>query len=212
MKKEFQTEDDRIIEGCKNSIKKLDEEKERIYEMTKNLTEIIGRMENIKKDKEQSKEDYLKENRRFEKLYELIKYATEMNWRLIEGGKVKPFTPESASQKRGFEDSTVILEEEKDKELDRGRDYDFHGLIANHPDKPCRMMRERLHLKNNLCGDLPAFAPKGKCYFDHQKDCNAWCSFWEGNEDDEGVKNIREIQKNIANCSLPRYKIVEDKK
>ena len=116
MKKECQTEDDRIIEGCKKSIKKLDEEKERIYEMTKNLTEIIGRMENIKKDKEQSKEDYLKGNRQFEKLYELIKYATGMNWRLIEGGKVKPFTPESASQKRGFEDSTVILKEERDTE------------------------------------------------------------------------------------------------
>ena len=117
-----------------------------------------------------------------------------------------PFTPDR------FGDSTVILEEETDKELDRGRDYDLGGLIANHPDKPCRMMREQLHLKNNLCGDLPAFAPEGKCYIDYQKNCNAWCSFWEGNEDDEKVKNIREIQKNIANCSLPRYKIVENKK
>ena len=62
------------------------------------------------------KEEEEKENKQFERLYELIKYATEMNWRLIEGGKVKPFTPESANQKRGFEDSTLILREETDKE------------------------------------------------------------------------------------------------
>ena len=88
----------------------------------------------------------------------------------------------------------------------------MHGLIANHPDKPCRMMREKLHLKKNMRGDLPSQAPKGKCYFDYQRECNAWCSFWGGNEDNKEVKNIRKIQNNIANCSLPNYKIVEVKK
>lgn len=73
--------------------------------------------------------------------------------------------------------------------------------------KPCRAVRED---KYPQCGDLPGMAPEGKCYFDHQKDCNAWCLCWEGDEDTEEVKNIREIQNNIKNCGLPKYKVVED--
>lgn len=77
-------------------------------------------------------------------------------------------------------------------------------------DKPCRSVREGLYLKENICGDMLGLAPEGKCYFDHQKDCNAWCTCWEGNEDDEEVKKIRATQDSIKNCGLPKYKVVED--
>lgn len=87
--------------------------------------------------------------------------------------------------------------------LKRKNRSSFYGLKADHPDKPCRAMREGTP---PLCGDLPGMAPEGKCYFDHQKDCNAWCSCWEGDEDNDGVRNIREIQKNIRNSGLPKYK------
>jgi len=68
-------------------------------------------------------------------------------------------------------------EDEKESESFTRADGLF---IVNHPDKPCKIMRERLHLKNNMCGDLPAGTPEGKCYFDHSRDCNAWCPYWEG--------------------------------
>ena len=47
--------------------------------------------------------------------FSLLTKRIESEQQLIEGGKVKPFTPESASQKRGFEDSTVILKEERER-------------------------------------------------------------------------------------------------
>lgn len=102
--------------------------------------------------------------------------------------------------KNGFRDldGTNSLEA-----LKRKNHYRFYGLKADNPDKPCRAMREG----TNLCGDLPGMAPEGKCYFDHQKDCNAWCTQWEGDEEDEEVKKIREIQDKIRNCGLPKYKV-----
>ena len=93
-------------------------------------------------------------------------------------------------------------------DLKRKNRSSFYGLKADNPDKPCRAMREG----TPLCGDLPGMAPVGKCYFDHQKDCNAWCSNWEGDEDNEEVKNIRQIQNNIKNagCQNPLDALEED--
>lgn len=83
----------------------------------------------------------------------------------------------------------------------------FYGLKADNPDKPCRAMREG----TALCGDLPGMAPEGKCYFDHQKDCNAWCKCWEGDKDNDKVRNIRDTQEDIKNCGLPKHKVVEER-
>jgi len=79
--------------------------------------------------------------------------------------------------------------------LQRENRSSFYGLHADNPDKPCRAMREG----TPLCGDLPGMAPRGKCYFDHQKDCNAWCPCWEGDENREDARNIRKIQESIEN-------------
>lgn len=111
---------------------------------------------------------------------------------LIERRGAKPYMPESAV--KSIDEMLAESREEirKDpegfKEFLRTRDEGMGergGLIANQPDKPCRMMREQLHLKNNMAGDLPAYAPNGKCYFDHQKNCDSYCPYWEGSE---GIK------------------------
>ncbi len=105
--------------------------------------------------------------------------------------------------KNGFRDfdGTNSLEA-----LKRENHYSFYGVKADNPDKPCRAMREG----TPSCGDLPGMAPEGKCYFDHQKDCNAWCSAWEGDEDNDKVRNIRDTQEDIKNGGLPKHKVVEE--
>jgi len=67
-------------------------------------------------------------------------------------------------------------------DLQRKNRSSFYGLKADNPDKPCRAMREG----TPLCGDLPGMAPVGKCYFDHQNDCNVQCPCWEGDIDKGG--------------------------
>ncbi len=45
-------------------------------------------------------------------------------------------------------------------------------------DKPCIAMKQKIYLKENWEGDLPGAAPKGKCYFDHAKDCSEKCDYY----------------------------------
>jgi hypothetical protein len=116
----------------------------------------------------------------------------------------------------GFTDCFKMMDYEGDRScldviaLQRKNHYSSYGLKADNPNKPCRAMRDG----TDLCGDLPRMAPEGKCYFDHQKDCNAWCTQWEGDEDisedprDWHANKIAEMK--IRQLGIRTNKIVKD--
>lgn len=56
--------------------------------------------------------------------FSLLTKRLEGERQLMEEEKVKPFTPERASQKSGFEDSTLILREEKEKKKKSGKEME----------------------------------------------------------------------------------------
>ena len=116
-------------EEMKTLYEELDEEEKSSFDNARRT--VIREMEAIKEHDAESCVIYLIDAIGQISKLQIFALHKESEQQLIEGEKAKPFTPESASQKRGFEDSTVILKEERErvtKETEEKENKQFEKL------------------------------------------------------------------------------------